>query len=446
MEEKIRINPASETVQSLPDMVTAVDGSFNWNYNRFYIVGIVIEGIKTYQKGTMGEYMKRYKRGGSLLALLLLVCCTAGLAVHASGNTGQQLRETGNAIDRLEEEQREQQQTLDDLERYQGNLSAELAELNRGLQEVSNDMTRLQGEIDETNDQIAQAEGQIAELTEQSEAQYKAMTARIQYIYENGEMTYITALLGAQSFADFLNRTTYIQEIHNYDREQLTLYQNTIAELARQQEGLETAKEELVAAQEELEAKKGEIDTLIARYNTQMAEANSQIASVQDAMAETEAELERQRAYEEELERRKAQEDARRLEEIRQQESELPSNSGTAAAVPATSSDVAMLAALIECEAGGESYEGKLAVGSVVMNRVASSHFPNTMIEVIYQSGQFSPVASGRFAQVLARGASKDCVQAANEVLAGTRTLNCLFFRRNNGTIQGIVIGNHVFY
>lgn len=390
--------------------------------------------------------MKRYKRGRFLSVLLLLTCSIAGLVVRASGNTGQRLQETGDTIDRLEQEQHDQQQALDDLERYQGNLSSELAELNRGLQEVSDDMTRLQGQIDETNVQITQAEGQIAELTEQSEAQYRSMTARIQYIYENGEMTYVTALLGAKSFADFLNRSTYIQEIHNYDREQLTLYQDTIAELARQQEELETARAELVAAQEELETKKGEIDTLIARYNTQMAEANSQIASVQDAMAETEAELERQRAYEEELERRKAEEDARRLEEIRQQESELPSNSGAAAAVPATGSDVAMLAALIECEAGGESYEGKLAVGSVVMNRVASSYFPNTMVEVIYQTNQFSPVASGRFAQVLARGASGDCVQAANEVLAGTRTLNCLFFRRNNGTISGIVIGNHVFY
>ena len=109
-------------------------------------------------------------------------------------------------------------------------------------------------------------------------------------------------------------------------------------------------------------------------------------------------------------------------------------------------SDVAMLAALIQCEAGGESYEGKLAVGSVVMNRVDSSYFPDTVVGVIYQSGQFSPVASGRFAVVLSSGADASCVQAATEVLAGTRTLNCLYFRRNNGLINGTVIGNHVFY
>ena len=122
------------------------------------------------------------------------------------------------------------------------------------------------------------------------------------------------------------------------------------------------------------------------------------------------------------------------------------SDNGTSGGGTVNASDVAMLAALIQCEAGDESYEGKLAVGSVVMNRVDSSYFPDTVVGVIYQSGQFSPVASGRFAVVLSSGADASCVQAATEVLAGTRTLNCLYFRRNNGLINGTVIGNHVFY
>ena len=80
------------------------------------------------------------------------------------------------------------------------------------------------------------------------------------------------------------------------------------------------------------------------------------------------------------------------------------------------------------------------------MNRVASSYFPNTVVGVIYQGGQFSPVASGRYATVLARGAESSCVQAARDVLAGNRTIGALYFRRNTGTIEGTVIGNHVFY
>ena len=87
------------------------------------------------------------------------------------------------------------------------------------------------------------------------------------------------------------------------------------------------------------------------------------------------------------------------MSEIKAQEAEGADGSK----VQTQAGDLELLAALIECEAGGEPYEGKLAVGSVVLNRVASSHFPNSVVGVIYQSGQFSPVASGRFATVLAR-------------------------------------------
>ena len=109
--------------------------------------------------------------------------------------------------------------------------------------------------------------------------------------------------------------------------------------------------------------------------------------------------------------------------------------------------DQALLAALIYCEAGGESYEGQLAVGSVVMNRVRSQAYPNSVSGVIYQGGQFSPVASGRLATVLGSGlTSASCSQAAQEVLNGNITNGYLHFRQNNGVIEGSVIGNHVFY
>ena len=85
-------------------------------------------------------------------------------------------------------------------------------------------------------------------------------------------------------------------------------------------------------------------------------------------------------------------------------------------------------------------------MGSVVLNRVASSSFPNTIMGVIYQSGQFSPVASGRMAARLAAGANSECYQAAREVLGGNITVPYLYFRRDNGTIDGYVIAHHVFY
>lgn len=125
------------------------------------------------------------------------------------------------------------------------------------------------------------------------------------------------------------------------------------------------------------------------------------------------------------------------------QESQSQAVSGSA--VSADSGDLAMLAALIECEAGGESYTGKVAVGAVVLNRVRSGSFPNDIAGVIYQSGQFSPVSSGKFQSVLSRGARSDCYEAAAAALAGENPVgNCLYF--NSGSGRGIHIGNQHFY
>ncbi len=106
-----------------------------------------------------------------------------------------------------------------------------------------------------------------------------------------------------------------------------------------------------------------------------------------------------------------------------------------------------LLAALIQCEAGGESYEGKVAVGAVVMNRVRSAAYPDTIHGVIYASGQFTPAMNGKVNRVYESGKySQECIDAANEAIGGVSNVGDLtHFRRNNGR-AGLVIGNHVFY
>lgn len=106
-----------------------------------------------------------------------------------------------------------------------------------------------------------------------------------------------------------------------------------------------------------------------------------------------------------------------------------------------------LLAALIYCEAGGESYEGQVAVGAVVMNRVRSPAYPDTIHGVIYASGQFTPAMSGKLNKVYESGRySESCIRAAEEALSGVSNVGDMtHFRRNNGR-EGLVIGNHVFY
>lgn len=405
----------------------------------------------------------------ALLILFLMIQMTVQADTGIKESVELASKDTGSSVEELERQREEQQSQLDSLKEYQINLSDELTELNNGLQEISNELADTQDEIAAKNVEIEAAESRIAELTTRSESQYEAMKKRVQYMYENGNQSYLELLLGSSSFSDFLNRMEYAKSIYDYDRQELSDYQDTLAELKQQKEDLETAKEELLAAEQTKQEQKSKADSLVAAQQEKISAAKSDVADAETEIADTDAEIARQKAYEEELEAQKAKEDAARQEEIRRQEEELinsqqpdasdnnanpdgtstgdnTTGSDTSGGGTVNASDVAMLAALIQCEAGGESYEGKLAVGSVVMNRVDSSYFPDTVVGVIYQSGQFSPVASGRFAVVLSSGADASCVQAATEVLAGTRTLNCLYFRRNNGLINGTVIGNHVFY
>ena len=125
------------------------------------------------------------------------------------------------------------------------------------------------------------------------------------------------------------------------------------------------------------------------------------------------------------------------------------SSAGSTAAASSSavsSSDLTLLSAIIFCEAGGESYAGQVAVGAVVLNRVRSSSFPNSISGVVYQSGQFSPVANGALARALSNGNYQHCISAAQAALAGSdNTGGAKFFHRVNGA-AGLVIGNHVFY
>ena len=116
-------------------------------------------------------------------------------------------------------------------------------------------------------------------------------------------------------------------------------------------------------------------------------------------------------------------------------------------AVEASVDDVTLLAAIIQCEAGNEVYEGQLAVGAVIMNRVRAGGYPSTVHDVIYQKSQFPPAGAGTVASVAARGPNQSCLQAAEGALNGTGNAGgatCL--RRASSGHAGVVIGNHVFY
>ncbi len=133
-----------------------------------------------------------------------------------------------------------------------------------------------------------------------------------------------------------------------------------------------------------------------------------------------------------------------KLREEAEKKAALTRNRG---AVSADADEIKLLAALIQCEAGNQPYDGKVAVGAVVMNRVKSGAYQNSIYGVIFASGQFTPALNGTVAKVYNSGRINDsCMQAAQAAINGETTVGgALHFRRNNGR-EGIILGAHVFW
>lgn len=138
------------------------------------------------------------------------------------------------------------------------------------------------------------------------------------------------------------------------------------------------------------------------------------------------------------------------MEEIKEREAlkaaekaKLKENQG---AILAGVDDVTLLGALIQCEAGNQVYEGQLAVGAVVCNRVKSAAYPNTISEVIFQKSQFGPAGSGKVAARIEKGVSETCLLAAQQAIDGETTVGSAMHFRRVGYRDGIVIGGHVFW
>lgn len=110
-------------------------------------------------------------------------------------------------------------------------------------------------------------------------------------------------------------------------------------------------------------------------------------------------------------------------------------------------SELQLMAALIWCEAGNQPYEGMIAVGAVVMNRVNHPSYPNTITGVIYAPGQFTPVMTGKVIKALERGVPDSCTQAAIEAMSGVNNVGeALHFNTLAIRSSDLIIGAHAFW
>lgn len=353
---------------------------------------------------------------------------------------------------------------LEELRNKQSELNESYGELNEKLSASGEKIASIEDAINAKQTEIDHSNEDIASMQEEINRQYAAMKLRIQFMYENNNATILSTLLSAESLSDLLSKSEYIQQISNYDHQKMQELSDLLASLKETQAKLEQEMAELVTLKDDAAREADNFAVLLSQCQTELDTTSDSITDAEALALEYEKQieqemLERQRREMEALEAaRKAQEEADKANNAGNSGNTGGNSSSGSAMVDQnalnnvlknhTAEDVAMLAAIIECEAGNQSYEGKCAVGSVVINRVADPRFANSISGVIYAPYQFSPVASGRFAIVLARGANAACTQAAVDVLNGYININALYFHVYDSSVDvgGTVIGDHVFY
>lgn len=381
------------------------------------------------------------KKAARIIPVLIMAAVLfLGVTADISASTYTQLQDAKGEKEDAENGIDNAQEDLDDLNKEKAGLQSHLDQLNSQLNQASGELADIESLIGDKETKIQETQIKLEQAKENSKEQYEAMKERIQFMYERGNAAYLELFFQAESFGDFLNKTEYVERLTEYDRKMLENYISLQEQIAVDEQNLIDEKDALDVLREEALKKQEEISHMVKETSASMASYEDQISDKEKELLEYERQL------------RDSENDIATLQAKLEEEMKLSQQAAAAgftdlSQISFAAGDIDMLAAIIECEAGGESYTGKVAVGNVVMNRVKSGVFPNTVIEVIYQPSQFSPVGSGRFAMVLARGANAECYQAAQDAMAGAAPVgNCLFFRTPIPGLTGMQIGGHIFY
>ncbi len=385
-----------------------------------------------------------YKRPAAMLLATVVAVVLAGSVsktVYAE-TTLERLQKAKAEKEKTEDAKEDTEDRKESLEITKNSLLGQLSSLNDELAQVSTNLEVIEADIRQKEADIEKTQAALEEAIRIQDEQYENMKVRIKAMYERGSAdSYLDILFSSTSFSDFLNKSDYIDRIHAYDRKMLEQFKNTRKQVEETKARLN---DELLALNDllaEAEAEKSRVAGLVSKtsanvssYTNQIADAEATIDALESMLDEQEQDIAAlQKKYEEELAKsRLAQKSKwRDISEVTFEEG-----------------DRKLMANIIYCEAGGEPYSGQVAVGAVVINRVLSSIYPNTVVGVVYQNKQFSPVASGRLALALANdSATASCYKAADEAMSGvTNVGQCVYFRTPIPGLEGIRIGGHIFY
>lgn len=385
-----------------------------------------------------------YKRSAAILLATVVAVVFVGSVsktVYAE-TTLERLQKAKAEKEKTEDAKEDTEDRKESLEITKNSLLGQLSALNDDLAQVSTNLEAIEVDIRQKEADIEQTQAALEEAIRIQDEQYENMKVRIKAMYERGgPESYLSILFSSTSFSDFLNKSDYIDRIHAYDRKMLEQFKNTRKQVEETKARLN---DELLALNDlraEAEAEKSRVAGLVnqtsanvSSYSNQIADAEATIDALESMIDEQEQDIATlQKKYEEELAKSRlaAKSKWRNISEVTFEEG-----------------DRKLMANIIYCEAGGEPYTGQVAVGAVVINRVLSSIYPDTVVGVVYQNKQFSPVESGRLALALANdSATASCYKAADEAMSGvTNVGQCVYFRTPIPGLEGIRIGGHIFY
>lgn len=379
-----------------------------------------------------------------ILAAVFVACILTATIPYSTAyaqTTSEKLKDAKKEKDRIENEVKNTQKEKDELSEKKSALNKELNNFNSQLDDIVAHINDLDEKIFNKEQEIAETEAALLEARSIETNQYESMKKRIQFMYEDSQSLYLEIMFKAKSFSNFITLSNYIDSLANYDKKKFEEYKAIRISIEELEAKLQSEKADLDNLKAEAEVEKANMMDVISSTQSSISKYSNLIDDVEKELLAKEAELEAQRNTVEALQKQLE-------EELRLTALANASYWRDISEVSFDSNDRYMLAVLIYCEAGGEPYEGQLAVGAVVINRILSSVYPDTMTGVIYQDWQFSPVKSGRFGNYLAIGkTTQSCYNAADAAMSGvTNVGNCLHFRTPIPGLNGVQIGNHVFY
>lgn len=215
----------------------------------------------------------------TVLAAVMIISGTQIAGATSLSQARSQKNQAQNKLDSVNSQ-------IADIESQQSSLQSEIDKVDSDLVDVLVSLDLISDQIDQKKVELAQAESDLAAAKEKEAEQYDAMKNRIRYMYENGDSSFLDAFVGAQSFADVLNKVENFSKVYDYDRNLLVEYQNTKTEVANLVTQVEEEKEDLEENQATYQEQQKNLEEMKAQKSSQMSDFENQLAQAQSLAAQ----------------------------------------------------------------------------------------------------------------------------------------------------------------